>query len=111
MVKKYIPDHGDVVYVSFDPTRGHEQAGTRPAVVVSSTHFSLRTGFFICCPITSRRKGYGFEVSVSGNTISGIILCDQLRTLDFNMRKPRFIEKLDDETLRIMKGIVISIIE
>jgi mRNA interferase MazF len=111
MVKQYIPEQGDIVYISFSPTLGHEQSGRRPALVISNSEFNGAGKLIFCCPITSKKKGYFFEVEVNTEKTKGVILCDHPRSLDAEIRKPRFIEKIDEETLRKVKGIVISIIE
>jgi mRNA interferase MazF len=111
MVKNYIPEQGDVVYISFNPSKGHEQAGRRPALIISKTNFNAASSLIICCPITSKRKGYPFEVEVKSGKIDGVILCDHLRSFDSNTRKPLFIQKIDEPTLQKVKDYVISIIE
>ena len=84
MVKRYIPERGDLVWLNFTPQAGHEQAGPRPAVVLSPSGYNGKTGLMLCCPITSRVKGYPFEVAVEGVTgITGVILADQIKSLDW----------------------------
>ena len=99
VAKKYIPSRGDIVWINFDPTVGHEQKGRRPALVLSPQKYNRVTGRAICCPITSKERGYIFEVVFTGKKIKGAILTDQLRTLDFTQRKILFIEKSTHETL------------
>jgi mRNA interferase MazF len=89
--KKYVPDRGDVVWLDFDPVVGHEQKGRRPALVISPKLFNLSAHFSFVCPITSRRKGYPFEVPVSVGIIQGVILTDQLRSVDWTKRKVKKI--------------------
>lgn len=87
MVTSYVPEPGDIVWPSFDPQAGHEQAGTRPALVVSRASFNQRTGFAWLCPITSQQKGYPFEVALPPEvTTRGVILSDQCKSLDWNAR-------------------------
>lgn len=84
----YIPDRGDVVWLDFDPQAGHEQAGRRPAFVLSPANYNGRTGLMLCCPITSQVKGYPFEVAISGiDKICGVILADQVKSLDWQVRR------------------------
>lgn len=84
----YRPDRGDVVWLSFDLRAGHEQAGRRPAVVVSPRAYNGRVGLFLACPITSRRKGYPFEVILpAGLPVSGAVLADQVKSLDWRARR------------------------
>lgn len=95
--KKYVPSRGDVVWIDFDPTLGHEQSGRRPAVVISPEKYNKMSGQAIFCPITSKTKGYVFEVPFTGKKIKGAVLTDQLRTMDFNERNIVFIEKVAKE--------------
>ena len=91
----YVPDRGDVIWLEFDPQAGHEQAGKRPAFVLSPKAYNERTGLMLCCPITSKIKGYTFEVLLpEGLEITGAILTDQIRNLDFQARNARFIERV-----------------
>ncbi|OAB43489.1 endoribonuclease MazF [Paenibacillus glacialis] len=83
-----IPDRGDLVYLSFDPQAGHEQAGRRPAIVLSPKAFNQATGFATFCPITNQSKGYPFEVKLTEEgKITGVILSDQIKTLDWKARR------------------------
>ncbi|MCH1626446.1 endoribonuclease MazF [Fredinandcohnia quinoae] len=82
-----VPDRGDLVYLNFNPQAGHEQAGTRPAIVLSPKSFNEVTGFSIVCPITRQQKGYPFEVALpNGLGIEGVILTDQVKSLDWRAR-------------------------
>ena len=81
------PERGDLVYVNFNPQAGHEQAGTRPGIVLSPKAFNQVTGFAVVCPITRQQKGYPFEVALpSGLAIEGVILTDQVKSLDWRAR-------------------------
>lgn len=81
------PERGDLVYLDFNPQAGHEQAGHRPAIVLSPKNFNQKTGFTICCPITKQKKGYPFEVELpDGLPITGVILTDQVKSLDWKAR-------------------------
>ena len=93
--RNYIPEKGDLVWVNFNPTRGHEQSGVRPALVISSKLYNSKSGFLIACPITSKSKNYPFEVSTSSERVEGVILVDQVKSMDWKARKVRFISKLD----------------
>jgi len=88
MVKRYVPERGDVVWLNFTPQAGHEQAGHRPALVLSPASYNRKTGLMLCCPITSQVKGYPFEVVVEGN-VSGVILADQVKSLDWRARQAK----------------------
>lgn len=88
----YIPQRGDMVWITLNPQAGHEQAGRRPAVVLSPADYNAKVGLGIFCPITSQIKGYPFEVVIaSGLPISGAILCDQVKSLDWRVRKAELI--------------------
>ncbi len=92
MVKKKAPDRGDVVWLNFTPESGHEQAGKRPALVLSPRSYNEKVGLAIFCPVTSQVKGYPFEVLLNGK-IKGAILSDQIRSLDWVARNSEYIEK------------------
>lgn len=97
----YIPDRGDAVWINFDPQIGHEQAKQRPAIVLSPATYNGRSGLMLLCPITSRRKGFGFEVEVpAGYKISGAVLADQVRSFDWQKRNAVYIERLPDSVLK-----------
>src|SRR5438067_4938950 len=84
----YVPERGDVVWLAFDPQAGHEQAGRRPAIVLSPAVYNGRSGLALCCPITSQVKGYPFEVAIPpGLSIAGVILADQVKSLDWRARR------------------------
>jgi mRNA interferase MazF len=98
VVKKpaYVPDRGDLVWLNFGPQTGHEQAGRRPALVISPKEYNLKVGLAIFCPITRRVKGYPFEVVVTGDAISGVVLADQVKSLDWRARNTAFVERAPD---------------
>ncbi|MDD2770404.1 MAG: endoribonuclease MazF [Methylococcus sp.] len=82
MPHSYVPDTGDIVWLQFDPQAGHEQAGHRPAVVLSPAAYNGKTGLMLCCPMTTQIKGYPFEVRITGTTDSAV-LSDQVKSLDW----------------------------
>ena len=95
MPRRYVPDRGDVVWLAFTPQAGHEQAGRRPALVLSSASYNGKVGLAICCPLTSHVKGYPFEVKVpTGLQVGGVVLSDQVKSLDWRVRDARFIGRL-----------------
>lgn len=95
MPRSYVPDRGDAVWISFSPQAGHEQAGRRPAVVMSPAVYNGKVGLAIVCPVTSQIKGYPFEVELpEGLAISGAILSDQAKSLDWRARKAEMACKL-----------------
>lgn len=85
MVKQAIPDAGDIIWLDFDPQSGHEQAGYRSALVLSPAAYNGRIGLMLCCPITTKIKGYPFEVLIAGNPPS-VVLSDRLKSLDWRHR-------------------------
>ena len=90
----YVPDRGDLVWLSFNPQAGHEQAGRRPALTLSPLRYNRTLGLALFCPVTSHIKGYPFEVSLpSGLPVSGVVLADQIRNLDWKARQVAFISK------------------
>lgn len=101
MVKKklYIPDRGDIVWINMSPQKGREQANKRPAVVLSPKIYNSKANLALMCPITSKIKGYPFEVIYSNKKIKGAVLCDQIRSLDWQARRASFIERTKPEIL------------
>lgn len=100
MAARYAPDRGDVVWISLNPRAGHEQAGRRPALVVSPLAYNRKVGLALMCPVTSQVKGYPFEVMVpAGFGVSGAILADQVRSLDWRERQARRIGRLPREAM------------
>lgn len=101
MVKIKVPDKGDIVWLSFNPQAGHEQSGRRPALVISPQEYNMKTDLAIFCPITNQEKGYPFEVKIPDNLeIRGVILSDQIKSLDWKTRKAEFICKLPKDELK-----------
>lgn len=111
MVKRYVPDRGDVVWLNFTPQAGHEQAGHRPALVLSPASYNGKTGLMLCCPITSQIKGYPFEVAVEGEVgVSGVVLADQVKSLDWRARqakrKGRVSPEVTERTLARVRALL-----
>jgi mRNA interferase MazF len=87
----YCPKRGDIVWLTFNPQAGHEQAGHRPALVLSPEAYNRKVGLMLCCPITSHIKGYPFEVHIpQGQKVSGVVLADQVKSLDWKARQTSF---------------------
>ncbi|HDS1208404.1 TPA: type II toxin-antitoxin system PemK/MazF family toxin [Shewanella algae] len=89
----YTPKRGDIVWVDFDPSAGHEQAHHRPALVLSPEPFNKQIQLALVAPITSTVRGHGFEVVVDTDRTKGVVLCQQIKTIDFEARGISFIEK------------------
>ena len=87
--RAYVPDAGDVVWLEFDPQAGHEQAGHRPALVMSPSLYNSKTGLMICCPLSTKIKGYPFEVRIEVSGQASVVLSDQVKSLDWKVRKAR----------------------
>ncbi len=112
MASRYCPRQGDVVWMSFDPRAGREQAGRRPALVVSPERYNRKVGLALFCPITSHKKGYPFEVAIpEGLDISGVILSDQVKSLDWKAGKTRFGRKLPPGVFRQAAGKLSALLE
>jgi Growth inhibitor len=100
VIHNYVPDRGDLVWLQFNPQSGHEQAGKRPALVVSPVAYNGKVGLALLCPVSSKVKGYPFEVIISKDSpIEGVILSDQVKSLDWQSRQATFICKVPDETI------------
>lgn len=101
MLESYVPKPGDVVWLEFDPQAGHEQKGTRPAVILSPMSYNAKTSMVICCPITNQTKGYPFEVAITDNSeVTGVVLADQVKSLDWRARKAEYKGKLSADEIR-----------
>lgn len=113
MSSKYIPEAGDVIWVDFSPTHGHEQAGKRPAVALSVRAYAAVSGLCTVCPITSQSKGYTNEVPISGKHITGVVLVDQHKTIDVYARSLKKVAKVDIATLKDIRarvGLILGIV-
>ena len=95
------PARGDIVWIQFNPQAGHEQAGQRPALVVSPASFNARSELALLCPITSRRRGHRYETPLPvGLEITGVVLCHHVKSLDWRSRGARFVCRAPDEIVR-----------
>jgi mRNA interferase MazF len=104
-VAAYVPDVGDIVWLQFDPQAGHEQAGHRPALVLSPASYNKVRGMMICCPMSSKIKGYVFEVVATENPPS-VVLTDQIKSLDWRARHATFKGRIDGLALDDVKAKV-----
>lgn len=98
----WVPDCGDIVWLEFDPQAGREQAGHRPAVVLSPASYNARAGMMLCCPTTTKIKDYPFEVAIAGGTAS-VVLSDQVRSLDWRVRKAKLKGTISPEELEAIR--------
>lgn len=87
--RAYVPDAGDVVWLKFDPQAGHEQAGHRPALVISPANYNSKSGLMVCCPMSTKVKGHPFEVLTEVDGIECAVLSDQVKSLDWKIRRAK----------------------
>lgn len=100
MVNKYIPKQGDIIFLDFKPTKGHEQTGKRPAIVISTNTFNINTKMVIVCPITSNIKEFPTHYKLEdAKKIQGSVLCEHIKSIDYEIRKVKFIEKSSENDL------------
>ncbi|MDQ2859970.1 MAG: endoribonuclease MazF [Pseudomonadota bacterium] len=109
MTSPYVPDAGEVVWLEFDPQAGHEQAGRRPALVLSPARYNGLRGMMICCPISSRIKRYAFEVVVSADPPS-VVLADQVKNLDWRARRAVFRNAVSPDVLADVQAKIRSLL-
>jgi mRNA interferase MazF len=105
----WVPDVGDIVWLQFDPQAGHEQAGHRPALVLTPSRYNEKRGMMICCPMTSRIKGYAFEVVVSRNPPS-VVLADQVKSIDWRARQAVQKGRVSAEILADVQAKILSLL-
>ena len=105
MPKRYVPERCDIVWLDFQPQTGHEQGGRRPAIVISPKQYNQKSGLAIFCPITTIEKGYPFEVKLMPNSaVQGVILADQVKSLDWQARRAKLACRSNPETFRELLG-------
>ncbi len=107
--RRYIPEAGDIVWLHFDPQAGHEQAGHRPALVISPAAYNGKTGLMLCCPMTTQIKGYPFEVMIAGAR-PGAALADQVKSLDWVVRKASHKGKVTSVELAEVRAKILALI-
>lgn len=111
-MRAYVPARGDLIWLRFGPQAGHEQAGHRPAVVISPRAYNRRVGLALCCPVTSQVKGYPFEVLLpQGLGVEGAILSDQIKSLDWRVRKAKRIGNLPADVLQETVGKILALVD
>ena len=112
MVKKYIPQQGDIVYVDLNPTKGHEQGGFRPAIVISNDLFNTKTNMVMACPITSNLKEFPTHYILEDTKkIRGSVLCEHIRSFDYDARNLTFIEKASENDLLSIMMLTMACID
>ncbi len=106
-MSKYIPEKGDFITLTFDPQSGHEQKGRRPALVVSNYLFNKTTGLAIVCPITNTDREIPFHLPVSSlSSLTGFVMVEQVKSIDFNSRKAKFVEKATQELIDDVVAVI-----
>jgi len=96
----YVPEHGDLVWITLSPVAGHEQAGRHPALVLVPKSYNRKTGLCVICPATRQQKGYAFEVaSIGPDGVPSIVLADHLRNVDWKARRAEKMVRVPDEVL------------
>ena len=104
---RYIPQRGDFVVLTFDPQSGHEQKGRRPALVISNYLFNKHTGLAIVCPITNTNRKIPFHIPVGAqSSLSGYVMVEQVKSIDFRSRRIKFVERVSAETLLDVLGML-----
>ena len=112
MARVYVPERGEIVWLRFDPQAGHEQAGRRPALVISPRAYNRKVGLALLCPITSHVKGYPFEVLLpNGLEAQGAILSDQLKSLDWRARKAKLLCKVPSAVLEETVARILALVD
>ena len=99
MARAYVPDTGQVVWLEFDPQAGHEQAGHRPALVISPANYNAKSGLMVCCPLTTKVKGHPFEVMTRIDDVDCAVLSDQVKSLDWKVRRAKKKGQVSDEVM------------
>ena len=111
MTAVYVPDRGDLVWLEFTPQTGSEQAGRRPALVISPKAYNAKVGLALFCPVTSRVKGYPFEVALpEGSGVVGVVLADQLKSLDWRARKAKLIDRASSDVLAMVTAKILPLL-
>ena len=109
MSRTFVPDAGDIVWLQFDPQAGHEQAGHRPALVLSPAAYNGKTGLMQCCPMTTQIKGYPFEVRIAGDTDSAV-LADQVKSLDWRAQRAKLKGRISAAELAEVRAKVMALV-
>lgn len=108
----YVPQAGDIVWIDFNPQAGHEQAGRRPALVLSPGNYNGKIGLMVCCPVTNQAKGYPFEVAIPNNPqVTGVVISDHVKNLDWQARHAKKIGQVDRRCLDQVKAKVKALLQ
>ena len=108
---KYVPEQGDIVALNFDPQSGHEQKGRRPAIIMSNKIFNQHLGLAFACPITNTKRDFPFHIAVESENITGYIMAEQMKSIDYKSRSIKFIEKANAQMVNDILSIIDSILD
>ena len=111
MPSTYVPDAGHVVWLEFDPQAGHEQAGHRPALVISQASYNRKSGLMVCCPLTTQIKGYPFEVVTQVDGVDCAVLSDQVKSLDWKIRRAKKKTEVSAEVMLHVKAKIKALMQ
>lgn len=109
--RAYVPEAGDIVWLGFDPQAGHEQAGHRPALVLSPAAYNGKKGLMVCCPLSTKIKGYPFEVLTHIDGVPGAALSDQVKSLDWRVRKAKKKGAASEEALQDVRAKIKALLQ
>lgn len=109
--RTYVPDTGDIVWLQFDPQAGHEQGGHRPALVLSPAAYNVKKSLMVCCPLTTKVKGYPFEVLITTEGQAGAVLADQVKSLDWRVRKAKRKGAVSDEAVQEVRAKIKALLQ
>ncbi|HRZ30650.1 MAG TPA: endoribonuclease MazF [Candidatus Paceibacterota bacterium] len=108
--KSFVPERGDIIWLNFNPQTGHEQRGRRPALVVSPAIYNEKTGLALVCPITSQKKGYPFEVPLGSSKVKGVVLADQIKSVDWQERRAKLVSRGNEVVFEKIRGLLRELI-
>ncbi len=109
--RTYVPEAGDIVWLEFDPQAGHEQAGHRPALVLSPAAYNSKKGLMVCCPLSTKIKGYPFEVLTQIDGQPGVALSDQVKSLDWRVRKAKKKGAASEDVLQDVRAKIKALLQ
>jgi len=111
MARAQVPDAGDIVWLAFDAQAGHEQAGHRPALVVSPAAYNGKAGLMVCCPLSTRIKGHPFEVPAHVDGVDCVVLSDQIKSLDWKIRRAKKKAVVPEAVMREVRAKVKALLQ
>ena len=109
--RAYVPDAGDIVWLQFDPQAGHEQAGHRPALVISPANYNVKTSLMVCCPMSTKVKGHPFEVVTEVDGLACAVLSDQVKSLDWKIRRAKKNASVSAEVMQHVRAKVKALLQ